>query len=212
MATLAEIFVAVALMATVALLATGRGSASVRWVGLQGAAVSTFPIFVHHDSLTVGVFVFLGINLLLKGVVFTWLLLRICRTRGERERPHLGFSGSVLAGLGALVVALWLGSLIGAEIGHHSEFLFVTSFFLIFSGLLLIVTRRQAVLQVVGYLTLENGIFVFGSAVVLWTPLLVELGVLLDVFVFVLVVGIAIDRIRLEIESTDVTELNELRE
>ena len=64
--------------------------------------------------------------------------------------------------------------------------------FLIFVGLFLIVGRRHALTQVIGYLVLENGIFVFRVITVVGTPLLVELGVLLDAFVGVFVMGIAI--------------------
>ena len=58
-----------------------------------------------------------------------------------------------------------------------------TAIFLISIGLFLIISRRSALMQVIGYLMLENGIFVFGVITVVGTPLLVELGVLLDAFV-----------------------------
>ena len=86
-----------------------------------------------------------------------------------------------------------------------------SSIFLIFVGLFLMISRRNALMQVIGYLVLENGIFVFGVITVVGTPLLVELGVLLDAFVGVFVMGIAIYHITREFGSMDVDRLTELR-
>ena len=80
------------------------------------------------------------------------------------------------------------------------------------SGLFVIVTRRQALMQVLGYLVLENGIFVFGLALAHEEPLLVEMGILLDIFVAVFVMGIAVFHISREFEHIDVEKLSELRD
>ena len=78
-------------------------------------------------------------------------------------------------------------------------------------GLFLIIGRKKALSQVLGYLVFENGIYAFGVGVAYEAPLLVELGVLLDVFVAVFVMGIAIFHIRREFDSIDTTRLETLR-
>ena len=83
--------------------------------------------------------------------------------------------------------------------------------FVVSIGLFMIISRRSALMQVIGYLMLENGIFVFGVITVVETPLLVELGVLLDAFVAVFVMGIAIFHINREFGSMDVDQLRALR-
>jgi hydrogenase-4 component E len=85
------------------------------------------------------------------------------------------------------------------------------AFFTITSGLFLIVSRKKALTQVLGYLVMENGIYVFGTSIAARQPLLVELGILLDVFVAVFVMGIAIFHINREFEHTDVDRLNKLK-
>jgi len=65
--------------------------------------------------------------------------------------------------------------------------------------------------QVLGYLVLENGIYVFGASIATIQPVLVELGILLDAFVAVFVMGIAIYHINREFEHTDVDRLNRLK-
>ncbi len=80
------------------------------------------------------------------------------------------------------------------------------------TGFIVLTTRRKALTQVVGYLTLENGIFIFGLTLVEAMPFLVEAGVLLDVLVGVFVMGIVVDHISREFSTIDGDELTELRE
>ncbi len=79
------------------------------------------------------------------------------------------------------------------------------------AGFILLTTRFKALSQVVGYLVLENGIYVLGIAMAAEVPVLVELGVLLDAFVAVFVMQIAIHQIRAEFRSTDVDQLTALK-
>ncbi len=79
-------------------------------------------------------------------------------------------------------------------------------------GLLLIVSRRKAVMQTLGYLAMENGIYAFGLAFAVEEPLLVEMGVLLDVFVAVFVMGIAIHHISREFDHIDTDRLSTLKD
>ena len=76
----------------------------------------------------------------------------------------------------------------------------------------MIVSRRKALSQVLGYLVFENGIYIFGAGIAYKAPLLVELGVLLDVLVAVFVMGIAIFHISREFDSIDTTRLSSLRD
>ena len=74
-------------------------------------------------------------------------------------------------------------------------------------GLLVLTTRVKAVTQVVGYLMLENGIYTFGLTLAERVPLLVELGVLLDVFVGVFIMGIVVFHINREFDSLNSAHL-----
>ena len=84
--------------------------------------------------------------------------------------------------------------------------------FTILTGLLIIVSRRKALTQVVGYLAMENGVYAFGAALAVEEPLLVEMGVLLDVFVAVFVMGITIYQINREFDHIDTDRLSELKD
>ena len=76
----------------------------------------------------------------------------------------------------------------------------------------MLTTRKKAIMQVLGYLMLENGIYLFGLLLLQAMPLLVEIGVLLDVFTGVFVMGIIIHHISREFSSISTEHLTELKE
>jgi hydrogenase-4 component E len=82
---------------------------------------------------------------------------------------------------------------------------------LLFIGMLLMITRRLAVSQLVGFLVLENGIFIYGLTQTHGMPLLVEMGVVFDVLVGVMVAGLVIFRLNRSFEHVDVTKLTGLK-
>jgi hydrogenase-4 component E len=82
----------------------------------------------------------------------------------------------------------------------------------VLTGFLILTTRSKAITQVVGYLILENGVFIFGLLLMEAIPFLVELGVLLDLFVAIFVMGIIIHKISREFSSVSTSMLSELKE
>jgi len=85
------------------------------------------------------------------------------------------------------------------------------AFFAILAGLFLIVSRKRAVNQVLGFVVLENGVFTFGVGVLEGTSFLVEAGVLLDVFVAVFVMGIMVFHINREFDHIETDQLSTLK-
>ena len=79
-------------------------------------------------------------------------------------------------------------------------------------GLFMIISRSKAITHVVGYMVLENGIYLMGVALMIDDPLIVELGVFLDIFVAIFIMGIIIHQIEQQFDSLDVRELSHLRD
>jgi hydrogenase-4 component E len=132
---------------------------------------------------------------------------------GRRDvEPFVSYTVSLLIGTASLGVAFWLSQRLPLPVAPPASLLLPVALFTIFAGLLLIVSRRKALTQVIGYLVLENGIYVFGVGLVQGTPMLVELGVLLDVFVAVFVMGIALFHINREFDHIDADRLAVLRD
>ena len=203
----------VGLLTCFALLGTSRIGACVRFLSLQGVLFSLVPVIAHDDGMTLRVLGLAGANVALKGMIFPAVLLHLrARAGAQREvEPYIGFVASILFGIVALAVSLGLARELHPALSHAPFAMLEAAIFLISIGLFLIVSRRNALMQVIGYLVMENGIFVFGAITVVETPLLVELGILLDAFVAVFVMGIAIFHISREFGMADSDRLNTLR-
>src|SRR5258705_13766159 len=117
----------------------------------------------------------------------------------------------MLLGSAVWGLAVWSATGVKPALPNAPFLMLEKAIFVISIGLFMIISRRSALMQVIGYLMLENGIFVFGVITVVETPLLVELGVLLDAFVAVFVMGIAIFHINREFGSMEVDQMSELR-
>lgn len=204
---------AVGLLTCFALLGTSRIGACIRFLSLQGIVISLVPVIAHDDELAMRVVLLAMANIALKGVIFPAVLLHL-RARANFHRevgPFIGFVGSILFGIVALAVSLGLARELQPALSHAPFLMLEAAIFLVAIGLFLIVSRRNALMQVIGYLVIENGIFVFGAITVVDTPLLVELGILLDAFVAVFVMGIAVFHISREFGVADTDQLTTLR-
>ncbi len=91
---------------------------------------------------------------------------------------------------------------------HAGALLVPASFATVLTGFILLTTRFKAITQVIGYLVLENGIFIFGMLLVEAMPFLVEMGVLLDLFVGIFVICIIVNHINQEFASLDTRRLS----
>jgi len=89
---------------------------------------------------------------------------------------------------------------------------FATGFSSVVVGILIIVFRKKLIVHVAGFLVLENGIFLFGTGLASELPMLIEIGVLLDVFVVVFLMGIALNRISSTFAGFEVTSLRRLKD
>jgi hydrogenase-4 component E len=193
-------------------LGTTRLSATIRATAVQGALLAGLPLALypglspHILGLAVGTFA-------VKAVLLPVLLSRAIREAAVRREiePLIGFAPSML--LGALAVALAFSIAPRLPLPElRTHVLVPVALSTVVIGLLVLTTRSKALTQVVGYLILENGIYVFGLSQVERVPFLVEVGVLLDIFVGVFIMGIVVFHINREFDSLDSARLTELRD
>lgn len=209
----ADIVMVLLVLTNLMLLGLSRLGACIRTVAVQGVALGLLRLLIDGGTVDLNGTVFALAIITLKGGVFPWMLVRTLRelnTQREIE-PFIGYGKSLVLGTVTLMVCIWLGSRLPLPEPVMSPLIVPVAFFTIMSGLFLIVSRRKALTQVLGYLVLENGIYVFGVALVDEQPVLVELGILLDVFVAIFVMGIAIFHINREFDHIDTDKLSGLR-
>lgn len=207
-----DVILVLVIVTTFLLLGSSRLAACIRFGALQGVMVGLLPLAL-TGALTWRIAAMGAGIVALKGFVFPYLLSRALReSNTSREvQPLVGYLASLFVGLLALMASVWLDARLKLPLHATSNLLGPVTWLLMMTGLFLIVARRTAVNQVIGYLVLENGIYTFGLAVVRDVPALVELGVLMDLFVAVFVMGIAIYHINREFDHMDSQRLTTLK-
>ena len=110
------------------------------------------------------------------------------------------------------MIVIFLTSSVIAQSTELNIIPFASGFSAIAIGIYIIIFRKKLIVHVCGFLVLENGIFLFGTAVASELPMMIELGVLLDVFVVVFLMGIALNKIRSTFEGFEVTHLGRLKD
>jgi hydrogenase-4 component E len=180
---------------------------------LQGVLLGIFPLFVHPEIGARGILL-VAVTIGLKGFVIPGFLVHAMREANIQHEvnPVVNYMSSLLLGaVGTGLAMVFSYTLPLAE--QHSDLLLVpASLSTVWTGFLLLTTRRKAIMQVVGYLLLENGIFLFGLLLLEAMPFLVEIGILLDLFTGVFVMGIIIHHISREFASISTEHLAELKE
>jgi hydrogenase-4 component E len=199
-------------LSDMALLGLGLLSTCIRVVAFQGVLLGLFSVAVQWGSLTPRVWILAAVSGLLKGWAYPLLLRRAVRNAGvQREiEPYVGPIPSVLAGILLFGASVRIGTRLPLA-GAGTGLIVSASLMTLLTGLFLVTARKKALTQTLGYIVFENGIFAFGVASVGEIPALVELGILLDAFVAVFVMGIAMYHINREFDHLDADRLNALK-
>ncbi len=194
-------------------LGTSRLRAVIGASAIQGVVLGILTVTAHGQFDVEVVIVAIG-AVAIKGVVIPRLLHKAIRDVAiEREvDPLIGYIPSLLAGALGTALAVIFSETLPLIDADKEKLTLPASFATVLTGFIVLTTRRKAITQVVGYLILENGIFIMGLALLAAMPFLVEVGVLLDLFVAIFVMGIIINHISREFRSTDVAQLSSLKE
>ena len=135
----------------------------------------------------------------------------IKRNKITREaEPYLPNFVSLIIVTMIIVSAIILSSSIKDQ--NLDKTFFVVALSMLFTGLYMIVSRKKIITHVIGYLVIENGVFVLSLAVGNEMPMLVNLGIMLDIFASVLILGIFFNKIGDVINDPDVNILSHLKD
>ncbi len=197
------------------LLSSSRLRGAIRTAAFQGAVLSILPVVlaterhqaVHVAALAAGA-------LVVKGLVIPGMMLWAMREAAIRRElePIVGFLPSLVLGAVGVLLAFTFSAWLPLPTPARHGLLVPTALSTVWTGLLLVITRRKAVAQVLGFLVVENGIFVFGLLLSDFMPFMVEAGVLLDLLAAVFVMGIVMFHINREFASLDTRRLTSLRD
>ena len=194
-------------------LGASRTRTIIPTVAMQGVLLGVM-IVVAQGRVTWGVLAMAAVAIILKGVTIPRMLYHAIRDVVQRREvePIVGFVTSLLLGAVGTALAELFSKTLPIAHEHAGSLIVPAALSTVLTGFLLLTTRVKAITQVVGYLILENGVFIFGLLLVEAMPFLVELGVLLDLFVAIFVMGIIINKISREFSTASTRELSALKE
>lgn len=184
-------------------------TALIRFYALQNILLALLAFSIAEG----GHFNWMGLVILLvKGIAIPWYLLWLIKRLGisHEIESYLSIPQSLIVGLILVAIGFQIGRVF-AFAGAVLPEAVPVAIGLILLGMLSMVTRKKAVTQVLGFLALENGVFLLALAETQGLPLFVELGVLLDAFAAVVLAGILIFRIKAEYGHLDTARMRDLK-
>ena len=189
--------------------------AQVALLATQGVALAVLVLVLGLHEADAELLAVAALVLVLKAVVLPLILVRtVARlgVGGREETPVINTTASLIA-LSLLTMLAYLVSRPLLTLGDGPTTTAVpVGIALVLYGMLLLATRRHAVSQLLGFLVLDNGIATVAFLIAGGVPLVVELGVSLDVLLVVLILQVLTSHIRTEFGVADLDDLSELRD
>lgn len=192
---------------------TTRIKSYVSMLVLQGLLIACVMIFPFLKSLSIHILIIPLLTLLVKTILIPRFISRLIvnldvpRVVETTLQPF-----NLLLLLVATVILMFIAAQLLSEYAPVPPIPLAAAFSTIIAGIYLIIFRTALIIHVIGFLIIENGIFLLGTTVAAEMPTMVELGALLDIFVVVFLMGIAINRVRSSFSQIDVSALERLKD
>ncbi len=202
------------LLLAFAMLSQRRVVTLVKLLAMQAALLCAATLLLAYRTGEPHLYVSALLTLALKVLFLPWLLNRLIRRLGVYwdSEPLLQISGTMLVGLLLVIFSFGLAQPIVALASTATRSGIGIAIAVVLLSFLTMITRRKAMSQVVGFLSMENGLFFGAMSATYGMPMIVELGVALDVLVAMLVLGVFFFQIRERFDSLDLHHLESLRE
>jgi hydrogenase-4 component E len=213
-AQLINLFAAVLLLLSFAMLAQRRVLSLINLFVGQGAALVASTAVVAYSTGQHHLYYSAALTLLLKVFLLPYILYRLIRRLGVQwdTEPLVNIPTTLLLGLMVVIFAFGLAQPISQLASTVTRSTLGIAIAVVLLSFLMMITRRKAVSQVVGFLAMENGLFFAATSATYGMPMVVELGIALDVLVGVFILGIFFFQIREQFESLDLRHLEALKE
>jgi hydrogenase-4 component E len=209
---LIDVLGALLLFAMLLILASGQLFRAIYAVAMQSVFLGIAGAVLGAATGNVDLWIIAGITIVVKAVLLPWLLIWVVRRlQIPREiESVIPINATLALAAGIVVLAFRLGASLGPVRQAITGNALPVGIALILLGVLVMASRKKALVQMVGLFALENGIFFTAMAVSQGMPLIIEIGVILDVVLGALVMGILLLRVRSSVD-TDIADLENLR-
>ncbi len=202
------------LLISFAMLSRRRTQRLITLYAWQGAILFLSTSLVAYSAGLTELYYSAALTLILKVILLPWILHRLIQRLGAQwdSEPLVNIPTTMLVGLVLVIFAFGLAqpiSMLATTITRHTIGIALAVILLAF---LMMITRRKALTQVIGFLAMENGLFFAATSTTYGMPMVIELGIALDLLVAVFILGIFFFQIREQFDSLDLHHLETLKE
>ncbi|OFZ68324.1 MAG: formate hydrogenlyase [Betaproteobacteria bacterium RBG_16_56_24] len=213
-APLINLFAALLLLIAFAMLSQRRILSLINLFALQGLVLSASTAVVAYSSNQHHLYYSAALTLALKVIILPWILHRLIRKLNVKWDIEMLFNipTTMLVGIVLVVFAFNLAAPISEMSGTITRGTLGIAMACVLLAFMMMITRSKAVPQVIGFLALENGLFFAATSATYGMPMVVELGIALDVLVGMIILGIFFFQIRETFDSLDLKHMEKLKE
>ena len=214
LAQLVNVLAAFLLLIAFAMLSQRRVLTLIKLLAWQGAALATSTAIVAWSTGQTHLYYSALITVLLKVILIPWVLHRLIDrlfVRWDIE-TLINIPTTMLIGIGLVIFAFALATPISQMATTLTRSTLGIALASVLLSFLMMIVRQKAVPQVIGFLSMENGLFFAATSATYGMPLVVELGVALDVLVGTFIFGIFFFHIRERFDSLDIRHMEKLKE
>lgn len=211
---LINLFAALLLLLAFAMLAQRRILSLIHYYTMQGAVLAASTAVMAHATGQAHLYVSAGLTLALKVIVIPWILHRVIDRLNVRwdVETLINIPTTLLFGILLVIFAFNLAQPISELSASIARGTLGIALACVLLSLMMMITRSKAVPQVIGFLALENGLFFAATAATTGMPMVVELGIALDVLVGIFILGVFLFQIRQQFDSLDIRHLEKLKD
>jgi hydrogenase-4 component E len=209
-----NLLAAVLLLLSFAMLAQRRILSLIHLYTLQGFALVSANLILGFVTSDVHLYISAMLTLVLKVGLIPWILYRLVQRLNVKTDVEtlLNIPATLLIGIVLVIVAFNVAtpiSLLASSVARGTLGIALACVLLSF---MMMITRSKAIPQVIGFLSMENGLFFAAAAATNGMPMIVELGIGLDVLVGILILGVFMFQIREQFDSLDIHHLEKLKD
>ena len=211
---LLNLIAALFLLLSFAMLAQRRILSLIDLFAAQGLALAASTAIVAFGTGQQHLYWSAGLTLVLKVFLLPWILYRLIRqldVKWDFERL-INVPTTMLIGIVLVVFSFNLAVPISQLASTVTRATLGIAMATVMLSFLMMITRRKAIPQVIGFLSMENGLFFAATSATYGMPMVVELGIALDVLVGVLILGVFFFQIREQFDSLDLKHMEKLKE
>jgi len=209
-----NLFAAILLLLAFAMLTQRRILTLINLFAAQGAALTASTVVVAWSTHQAHLYESAALTFVLKVLVLPWILHRLIRRLNVKwdVETLINIPTTMLVGIVLVILAFNLALPISQLAGTITKSTLGIALASVLLSFLMMITRSKAVPQVIGFLAMENGLLFAATSATYGMPMVVELGIALDVLVGMVILGVFFFQIRERFDSLDIRHLEKLKE